>query len=78
MSTIYSKGDEANSNVLLAHSLRLLEMDNLFGFQQLIKSTSRKTLTTTTSIDHIATTNKSNIMTSGIYKIYLSDHYLVY
>ena len=46
--------------------------------QQLIKSPSRESLTTTTVIDHIATTNESNIVTSGAHKAFLSDHYLIY
>ncbi len=37
-----------------------------------------ETFTTATLIDHIATTNKSNIVTLRIYKSCLSDHYLVY
>ena len=32
----------------------------------------------TTLIDHIATTNKSNIVTSGVHEISISDHYMVY
>ena len=66
----YSKEDDANSDVLPTHSLHLLEIYNLLVFQKLIKSASRKALTTTTLIDHIATTNKSNIMTSGINLVY--------
>ena len=73
---IHSK--EGVSNDLPAHSERLQEIYNLFGFHQLIESPSRETLTTTTLIDHIATTNKNNIVTSGIHKSCLSDHYLVF
>ena len=74
----YPKGGHTNTNDLPAHSLRLLEIYNLFGFHQLIESPSRETLTTTTLIDHIATTNKSNIVTSGVHETCMSDHYLVY
>ena len=45
---------------------------------QFIKEHTRVTVETTTLIDHIATTNKTNIADSGIYKTCLSDHYLVY
>ena len=58
--------------------IHLLEIYNLFGLHQLIESPSRETLTTTTVIDHIATTNKSNIVTYGVHKTSLSDHYLIY
>ncbi len=74
----YSKTGHVSINDLPAHSLHLLEIYNLFGFHQLIESPSRETLTTTTLIDHIATTNKSNIVTSGVHKTSLSDHYLIY
>ena len=75
----YSKTGHASTiDDLPAHSLHLLEIYNLFGLHQLIESPSRETLTTTTLIDHIATTNKSNIVTYGVHKTSLSDHYLVY
>ena len=74
----YSKAGHVNTNDLPSHSLHLLEIYNLFGFHQLIESPSRETLTSATLIDHIATTNKSNIVTSGVHKTSLSDHYLIY
>ena len=74
----FSGEGHTNTNDLPAHSLRLLEIYNLFGFHQLIEKPSRETLTTTTLIDHIATTNKSNIVSSGIHKSCFSDHYLVF
>ena len=74
----YSKEGNADSNDLPTHSLRLLEIYNLFGFHQLIESPTRETLITTTLIDHVATTSKTNIVSSGIHKSSFSDHYLVY
>ena len=74
----FSGEGHTNTNDLPAHSLRLLEIYNLFGFHQLIEKPSRETLTTTTLIDHIATTNKSNIVSLGIHKSCFSDHYLVF
>ena len=73
----FSGEGHTNTNDLTAHSLRLLEIYNLFGFHQLIEK-PRETLTTTTLIDHIAATNKSNIVSSGIRKSCFSDHYLVF
>ena len=73
----YSKTGHASTiDDLPAHSLHLLEIYNLFGLHQTIESPSRETLTTTTLIDHIATTNKSKIVTYGVHKTSLSDHYL--
>ena len=74
----YFKEGNANSNDLSTHSHRLLEIYDLFGFHQLIESPTRETLVTTTLIDHIATTSKTNIVSSGIHKSSFSDHYLVY
>ena len=66
------------NRVLPVHSMRILELYDLFGFQQLIKKGTRETLESTTLIDHIATTNKSNIVTSGVHETSISDHYMVY
>ena len=56
----------------------ILEFYNLFGFQQLIETGTRETLLSSTMLYHIATTSKSNIVTSGVYETSISDHYLVY
>ena len=66
------------NRVLPAHLMHILELNDLFGFQQLIKKGTRETLESTTLIDHIATTNKSNIVTSGVHETSISDHYMVY
>ena len=63
---------------LPTHSSRLIEVYDLFGFQQLIDIGTRETLTSNTLIDHIATTNKSNIVTFGVHETSISDHYMVY
>ena len=74
----YSREEPESTNGLPAHSKRLVETYDLFGFQQLINKATRVTLTSKTLIDHIATTNKSNIVVSDVKEISLSDHYLVY
>ena len=56
----------------------LIDIYDNFGFRQLIKDTTRETLTTKTLIQHIATTQFNNIVESGVCKINISDHYLVY
>ena len=58
--------------------MRILEFYNLFGFQQLIETDTRETLLSSTMLDHIATTSKSSIVTSGVYETSISNHYLVY
>ena len=58
--------------------MRILEPYDLFGFHQLIKRGTRETLESSTLIDHIATSNKSNIVTSGVHETSISDHYMVY
>ena len=46
--------------------------------KQLIKEPTRVTVQSSTLIDHIAFSNADNIVESGVLKITLSDHYLVY
>ncbi len=74
----YSSNEQSSANSLPAHSKRLLEIYGLFGFQQLIRKVTRETLTSKTLIDHIATTNQSNIVLSDVREVSLSDHYMVY
>ena len=62
----------------LPHSKRLKEVYERFGFHQLIKTATRETLISSTLIDYIATTNKSNIVASGVHQTGISDHYLFY
>ena len=58
--------------------MQLHELYDLFDMKQIIKEPIRVTLDSSTLIDHIATTNCNNIAESGVLKISLSDHYLVY
>ena len=54
------------------------ELYDGFGFKQLIDKPTRETIKTKTLIDHAATTEPGNIVESGIYKVCVSDHYLIY
>ena len=63
---------------LLPHSKRLTEIYERFGFHQLTKTATRETQISSTLIDHIATTNKSNTVVSGVHQTSISDHCLVY
>ena len=53
-------------------------MYNSFGLTQLISEPTRETIDTSTIIDHIAVNVESDIIESGVLKLALSDHYLVY
>ena len=50
----------------------------LFSFKQIIDEPTRVTLTSSTLIDHLATTSIDNILESGVHKVSLSDHYMVF
>ena len=54
------------------------DLYGLFGLVQLIREPTRVTLHTQTTIDHIAIISPRNILTSGVYKVTMSDHYMVY
>lgn len=59
-------------------SKHMLELYELFSFKQLIEDPTRLTLTTSSIIDHVATTCVRNIVGSGVHEVSLSDHYVVY
>ena len=59
-------------------SKHMLDLYELFGFKQLIEGPTRVTLSTSSTIDHIATTCARNIVKAGVHEISLSDHYMVY
>ena len=56
----------------------MLDLYELFSFKQLIEEPIRVTLTTSSIIDHIATTSARNIVKSGVYEVSMSDHDMVY
>ena len=60
------------------NSRHMLDLYELFSFKQLIEEPIRGTLTTSSIIDHIATTSARNIVKSGVYEVSMSDHYMVY
>ena len=59
-----------------AKSLRSIY--DLFSFIQLVEEPTRATLETATLIDHIASTCPNNVVESGVLKISMSDHNMVY
>ena len=65
-------------NPLNSNSRRIQKLYELFSLQQIIKEPTRVTITTSTLIDHIATSCKDNVLEAGVHKIALSDHYLIF
>ena len=68
---------DTNSD-LLSDRVHMKELYDGFGFKQLIDKPTRETIKTKTLIDHAATTQPGNIVESGIYKVRVNDHYLIY
>ena len=60
------------------NSKHMLDLYELFSFKQLVQEPTRVTLTTSSIIDHIATTCARNIVKSGVHEVSMSDHYMVY
>ena len=71
--TSIPKGQLSDNN-----AKHLRSIYDLFSFTQLIEEPTRVTLGTATLIDHIATTCPNNVLESGVLKISMSDHYMVY
>ena len=64
---------EKDSNAKNLHSIY-----NHFNFKQIINEPTREYLLSRTVIDHIATNLQRNILPSGVIKVSMSDHYMVY
>ena len=67
----YSIKENLNSNSIFL-------MESLFGMNQLILSPTRVTLTSSSILDDILTTCPQHHVISGVHKINLSDHYMIY
>ena len=61
-----------------AHAKRIKDIYATYDLMQLINEPTRVTVQSSTLIDHIAVSNTCNIKLSGVVKIALSDHYLVF
>ena len=68
---------EMDSN-LVGNSMHMRNIYSLFGFKQVIKEPTSETLDSSSLIDHVATNLPANIVDSGVLKIPLSDHYVVF
>ena len=56
----------------------LCNLYDLYNFHQLIMNPTWVSLTTSSLIDHIATTCARNIFNSGVHKVSMSDHNMVF
>ena len=56
----------------------LCDIYELFSLEQLINEPTRVTPSSTTIIDHIATTSANNIAQAGVFETSLSDHFMVF
>ena len=56
----------------------MFELYNLSSLKQLMEEPTRENLSSSTLIDHIATSSPSNIFESGVLQISMSDHFLVF
>lgn len=50
----------------------------MFNMENVIKTATRITLTSSTLIDLIVTTRKESVGITGVFPIGISDHYLIY
>ena len=60
------------------HNSRLHQMEVLYGMKQLIKSHTRVTLTTSTLIDVMLTSNYESHILSDVHDTAMSYHYMIY
>ena len=74
----FSMETGGTKSLVPGHVKRLKEIYQSFGLTQLISEPTRETENTSTLIDHIAVSNTSNIVESGVVKTAISDHYLIY
>ena len=54
------------------------DLYELFSFEQLINEPTRVASSSSTIIDHIATTSSSNIVQAGVFETSMSDHFMVF
>ena len=86
-SNLYQNGStlgEENKNIIKglnkvsSKTKKYLEFCKTFGLKQLIKSPTRVTHNTSTLINHILTNTNEKITQSGLIKIGLSDHQMIF
>ena len=71
-------GNKDKDHLTYNYAKLLSNIYNIYGLKQLIEDPTRVTSSSSTIIDHIATSCTSNIIESGVYEVSMSDHYMVY
>ena len=56
----------------------MCNINELFSYKQLLNKPTRVTLSSSTTIDHIATTAMNNIVQSSVFETSMSDHFMVF
>ena len=72
---------DLNHNYVFGERLRanpLYQLETLYNMKQLVDVPTRETLNTSSLLDVIFTTNDQSHSTTGVYKIGLSDHYMIF
>ena len=67
---------KSSDQTLDNNAKHIFSLYELFSFKQLIMKATRVTLDT--EFDRVATTCPRNIIKSGVLKVSLGDHYMVY
>ena len=70
--------DLFNNDTTNLHIRELKFVTNLYQYRQVIDKATRVTSNTKSLIDHFYAIKLENIVTSGVTKITISDHYLIY
>ena len=71
-------GNKEKDHLTDNYAKLLSNIYNIYGLKQLIEDPTRVTSSSSTIIDHIATSYTSNIIELGVYEVSMSDHYMVY
>ena len=71
-------GSKENDRLTNGNAKHLSKIYDVYSLKQLIKDPTRDTCSSSTIIDHIATSCARNIIKSGVYEVAMSDHYMVY
>ena len=71
-------GSKENGRLTDSNAKLLSNIYNIYSLKQLIEDPTRATCSSSTIIDHIATSCARHIIESGVYEVGMSDHYMVY
>ena len=75
---LFSGSEVSSEHLVPNHAKRIYDIYQSFRFEQIIREPTQVTTETSTLLDHVAVTNINKILESGVYRVALSVHYLVY